>query len=91
MAIDTDAMAAGLNPSGIDPEIEKKAKQYSKADWDMTVKPMLDKVFPAGSNHELPVETIIEIQQTMLENKIEALTKSSQKKLAAEKAGLLWP
>ena len=87
--IDLGKVAEGLNPSGLDPEIEKKAEEYAKRDWQMSVKPMLDKVF-TGDNNELPVGTIAELQNALFEHKYEVLMNSEEKKETAKKNKLRW-
>ena len=88
MALDVDNIAAGLNPSGLDPEIEKKAEEYAKRAWLMDVKPMLDKVFKG--NDELPTETIAELQNALFDHKYEVLLASDSKKAEAKKNNLRW-
>ena len=90
MALDLDKIAEGVNPSGLNPEIEKKAEEYAKRDWQMSIKPMLDKVFVIGSNNELPIETIAELQNALFENKYEVLLNSDTKKEQAKANNLRW-
>ena len=88
MALDLDKIAEGVNPSGLNPEIEKKANEYAKRDWDMSVKPMLDAVFTEGD--ALPVSTIADLQNALFEHKYEVLTKSDAKKETAKVNNLRW-
>ena len=90
MAIDTDKIAEGVNPSGLDPEIEKKAEEYAKRDWQMSIKPVLDKVFPAGTNDELPMSTIAEIQNALFEHKYEVLENAANRADEAKANKLRW-
>lgn len=90
MALDLEKIAEGVNPSGLNPEIEKKAEEYAKRDWQMSIKPMLDKVFVPGSNNALPVETVAELQNALFENKYEVLLNSDNKKEQAKKNNLRW-
>ena len=90
MALDLEKIAEGVNPSGLNPEIEKKAEEYAKRDWQMSIKPMLDKVFVPGSNDALPIETIAELQNALFENKYEVLLNSDTKKEQAKKNNLRW-
>ena len=89
MALDLDKIAAGVNPSGLDPEIEKKAEEYAKRSWQMDFKPVLEKVF-AGENNALPISTIAEIQQTLFEHKYQVLLNSETKAEEAKKQNLRW-
>jgi len=86
--IDLDKIAAGVNPSGLNPEIEKKAEEYAKRDWQMSVKPMLDVVFTG--NDELPVETIADLQNALFQHKYDVLVASDEKKEAAKANKLRW-
>lgn len=86
--LDLDAIATGMNPSGLDPEIEKKAEEYAKRDWQMSVKPMLDKVFTG--NDELPVGTVAELQDALFTHKYEVLVAADNKKEEAKKNKLRW-
>ena len=88
MALDLDKIAEGVNPSGLNPEIEKKAEEYAKRDWQMSIKPMLDKVFTEGD--ALPVETIAQLQNALFENKYEVLLNSDTKKEQAKANNLRW-
>lgn len=86
--LDLDKIAEGVNPSGLNPEIEKKAEEYAKRDWQMSMKPVLDKVF-TGDN-ALPIETVAEIQNAMFEHKYEVLLNSAEKAETAKKSNLRW-
>ena len=88
MALDLDKIVAGVNPSGLDPEIEKKAEEYAKRSWQMDFKPVLEKVF-AGDD-ALPISTIAEIQQTLFEHKYQVLLNSETKAEEAKKQNLRW-
>lgn len=88
MALDLEKIAEGVNPSGLNPEIEKKAEEYAKRDWQMSIKPMLDKVFTG--NDALPVETIAELQNALFDNKYEVLLNSDTKKEVAKANNLRW-
>lgn len=88
--LDLDKIAAGVNPSGLDPEIEKKAEEYAKREWQMSVKPMLDAVFVPGSQDELPIATIAELQNALFEHKYAVLLNADAKKAEAKKHNLRW-
>ena len=88
MALDLDKITAGLNPSGLDPEIEKKAEEYAKRSWQMDFKPVLEKVFTGDD--ALPISTIAEIQQTLFEHKYQVLLNSETKAEEAKKQNLRW-
>ena len=90
MGLDLDKIAEGVNPSGLDPEIEKKAEEYAKRDWQMSVKPMLEAVFVPGTNNELPVETLADLQNALFTHKYEVLKNSDDKKAEAKKSNLRW-
>jgi hypothetical protein len=90
MALDLDKIAAGVNPSGLDPEIEKKAEEYAKRDWQMSIKPMLDAVFKPGTNDELPIQTIADLQNALFEHKYDVLLNADNKKAEAAKNNLRW-
>lgn len=78
-------MAAGLSGTGLDPDIEKKAEEYSKRDWQMTVKPMLEKVFP-----DLGEDKIAEVQEAMFQHKYSVLENAQNNKVEAKKANRRW-
>ena len=86
--LDLDKIAAGVNPSGLDPEIEKKAEEYAKREWQMSVKPMLDAVFTGDDS--LPVTTIAELQNALFEHKYTVLLNADAKKTEAKKHNLRW-
>lgn len=86
--LDLDSLAAGINPSGLDPEIEKKAEEYAKREWQMSVKPMLDAVFT--NNNELPITTIAELQNALFEHKYTVLLNADNKRTEAKKHNLRW-
>ena len=86
--LDLDKIAEGVNPSGLNPEIEKLAKEYGKRDWQMSIKPMLDAVFTG--NDELPIDTIAQLQNALFEHKYTVLLNADEKKHEAKKNNLLW-
>lgn len=88
LGLDLDKIAEGVNPSGLNPEIEKKAEEYAKRDWQMSMKPVLDKVF-TGSD-ELPIETIAELQHALFTHKYDVLMNAEDKKETAKVNNLRW-
>ena len=86
--LDLDKIAEGVNPSGLNPEIEKKAEEYAKRDWQMSMKPVLDKVF-AGRD-ELSIETIAELQNALFNHKYDVLMNAEDKKETAKINNLRW-
>ena len=86
MAIDLDKIAAGVNPSGISPEIEKKADEYGRRAWTMDVQPILTKVL----GDQLTPELEAEFQQALFNHKVAVLEASEDKKETLVKLGKRW-
>lgn len=90
LGLDLDKIAAGVNPSGLDPEIEKKAEEYAKRDWQMSIKPMLDSVFNGVEYEALDVEMLAAMQNALFTHKYDVLMTSDNKKEEAKKHNLRW-
>lgn len=90
LGLDLDKIAAGVNPSGLDPEIEKKAEEYAKRDWQMSIKPMIDAVFNGLEYEKLDVEMLAAMQNALFNHKYEVLMTSDSKKEEAKKNNLRW-
>ena len=81
---------------GRDPVIEKKAMEYSKRDWQMTIEPLFTKLAAVEGMHAT-VKTAFKsdafiaiVQQAMLEHKYEVLEKSDDAKVELSKTSLLF-
>lgn len=88
LGLDIDKIAENLNPSGLNPEIEKKAEEYAKRDWQMSVEPMLSKVFTGAD--ALSEDCITELQNALFDHKYEVLEKAEGKKDTAKKLNRRW-
>lgn len=83
--------------SGRDPSIEKKAMDYTKREWQMTVEPMLA-ALAADETVNITVRTacksdefISKVQHVMFEHKYHVLEKADDTKIELTKSGLLFP
>lgn len=83
--------------SGRDPSIEKKALDYSKREWQLTVEPMLAKL-AQDEQLNITVRTafksdgfIAKVQRAMFDHKYEVLEKADDTKTELAKTDLLFP
>jgi len=86
MAINLDEIAQGLNPSGIDPEIEKKADEYGRRAWTMDMQPVLSKVL----GDQLTPELEAEFQNALYAHKVRVLEASQIKSETNKSLGKRW-
>lgn len=83
-------------PSGQDPEIAKKAQDYAKRDWQMSVEPLLNALAANESIHKtvrkaLELDSFIAIvQKTMLEQKYAVLEKADDNKTVLAESELIF-
>lgn len=82
--------------SGRDPVIEKKALDYSKRDWQMTVEPLLA-MLSQDEQINITVRTafkqdgfIAKVQKAMVDHKYEVLEKADDTKAELAKTDLLF-
>ena len=82
--------------SGRDPVIEKKAMDYSKRDWQMTIEPLFAQL---ASNEELhpSIATAFKsdaflalVQKAMVDHKYDVLEKADDNKIELAKTDLLF-
>lgn len=81
---------------GRDPVIEKKAMEYSKRDWQMTIEPLFTKL-AAVEGMNATVKTAFKsdafialVQKAMLDHKYEVLENSDTAKTELAKTALLF-
>lgn len=86
MAIDVDKIAAGLNPSGIDPEIERKADEYGRRSWTMDFAPVLTNVM----GDDLTPELEAKLQQALFSHKVKVLEASAERAETNKELGKRW-
>lgn len=84
--VDLDKIAAGLNPSGIDPVLEAKANEYGKRSWQMDFKPVLVGVFGEEwlATHE------VALQNALFSHKVSVLENLESKELERAATGKRW-
>lgn len=86
MAIDVDKIVAGLNPSGIDPEIERKADTYGRQAWKMDFEPVLSKVM----GEEFTEEFQAKLQSALFAHKVAVIEASQNRALENKELGKRW-
>ena len=86
MAIDLDKVAAGVNPSGIDPAIEKKADEYGRRAWMMDMKPILEEVL----GEDLTPELEANFQNALFAHKVKVLEAAEEKAATNKELGKRW-
>ena len=84
--VDLDKIAAGLNPSGIDPVLEAKANEYGKRSWQMDFKPVLTAVF----GEEWLVSNEVALQNALFAHKVSVLENLESKELERAATGKRW-
>jgi len=81
---------------GRDPQIEKKAMEYSKRDWQMTIEPLFTKLAETEGLHATVKSAfksdafIAVAQKAMMDHKYEVLEKSDDAKTELAKTSLLF-
>ena len=81
---------------GRDPQIEKKAMEYSKREWQMTIEPLFTKLAQTEGIHATVQSAfksdafMVVVQQAMLEHKYEVLENSDTAKTELAKTSLLF-
>ena len=75
----------GLNPNGLDPDLELKAEEYAKRSWQLDFEPVLKR---AGLIQDLTLVAVV--QDELFKLKYEYLEKSESTKQSAQEAGLRW-
>ena len=83
--LDTEALKKGLNPTGLDPDLEIKANDYAKRSWQVDFEPVLRNL---GLTQDL--ELVASIQNELFNVKYSYLEASQQKEMSAKEAGLRW-
>ena len=83
--LDTEALKAGLNPSGLDPDLEIKANEYAKRDWQITIEPLLTET---GLIQDL--DLVVKLQNALFNQKYTYLENAQAKEVKAKEAGLRW-
>ena len=83
--LDVEALKQGLNPSGLDPELESKAEDYAKRSWQVDFEPVLTRL---GLTQGL--ELVASLQDELFKLKYEYLLNNKNKETSAKEAGLRW-
>lgn len=83
--LDVDALKKGLNPSGLDPDLEIKANEYAKRSWQVDFEPVLSNL---GLTQDL--QLVAQIQDELFRVKYGYLEASQAKETSAKEAGLRW-
>ena len=83
--LDVEALKKGLNPNGLDPDLETKAEEYAKRSWMVDFEPVLTRL---GLTQDLPL--VAQIQNELFKVKYDYLEKAQAKDLSAKEAGLRW-
>ena len=84
--VDLDKIAAGLNPSGIDPVLEAKANEYGKRSWMMDFKPVLAAVF----GDEWLIANEVALQNALFSHKVSVLENLESRELERAATGKRW-
>lgn len=83
-----EELRKGTNPAGLDTDVEQDAETYAKREWQMTVLPLLKKVY--GDDIISDIETLTAFQNALFEHKYQVLEASKAKEKLAKKNGLRW-
>ena len=83
--LDVEALKKGLNPNGLDPDLELKAEEYAKRSWMVDFEPVLTRL---GLTQDL--QLVAQLQNELFKVKYEYLEKAQAKDLSAKEAGLRW-
>lgn len=80
-----EALRQQLNPTGLDPDLEIKAEELAKRDWQMSFKPVLENI---GLLQDM--ELVVKIQNEIFRTKYKYLEEKEIKDSKAKEAGLRW-
>ena len=80
-----EALRQLLNPTGLDPDLEIKAEELAKRDWQMSFKPVLENI---GLLQD--IELVAKIQNEIFRTKYKYLEEKEIKDAKAKEAGLRW-
>lgn len=83
--LDVEALKKGLNPTGLDPELEAKAEDYAKRSWQVDFEPVLTRL---GLTQDL--DLVGAVQDELFKLKYEYLLNNKSKEASAKEAGLRW-
>ena len=83
--LDVESLKKGLNPSGLDPELESKAEDYAKRSWQVDFEPVLARL---GLTQDL--DLVASLQEELFKLKYEYLLNNKNKENSAKEAGLRW-
>ena len=83
--LDVESLKKGLNPSGLDPELESKAEDYAKRSWQVDFEPVLVRL---GLTQDL--DLVASLQEELFKLKYEYLLNNKNKENSAKEAGLRW-
>ena len=80
-----EALRRHLNPTGNDPDLEIKAEELAKRDWQMSFKPVLEAI---GLTQD--IELVAKIQEEIFKTKYKYLEDKEAKDATAKANGLRW-
>lgn len=83
--LDVASLKAGLNPTGLDPDLEIKAEEYAKRSWQLEFEPVLSKL---GLLQD--VNLVANIQNEIFNTKYAYLVNANDREIKAKEAGLRW-
>lgn len=83
--LSVEALRQLLNPTGLDPDLEIKAEELAKRDWQMSFKPVLENI---GLLQDL--ELVVKIQNEIFRTKYKYLEEKEIKDAKAKENGLRW-
>ena len=83
--LSVEALRQHLNPTGLDPDLEIKAEELAKRDWQMSFKPVLENI---GLLQDM--ELVAKIQNEIFRTKYKYLEEKEIKDSKAKEAGLRW-
>ena len=83
--VDLEKLKQGINPSGLDPDLETKAEAYAKRDWQMNFKPVLERT---GLIED--IDAVRQIQEALFQLKYEYHELSKDKANIAKQQKLRW-
>lgn len=83
--LDVEALRKGLNPTGLDPDLEIKAEDYAKRSWQVDFEPVLSRL---GLTQDLVL--VASIQDELFKVKYDYLLNAQNRENSAKEAGLRW-
>lgn len=83
--LSVEALRQHLNPTGMDPDLEIKAEELAKRDWQMSFKPVLEAI---GMLQD--IELVAKIQNEIFRTKYKYLEDKEVKDAKAKENGLRW-